>query len=277
MKHSVRLLLAFLCLTLPKTFGVTFDQWRANYFFNTELFTPSISGPTADPDGDGLFNLSEYALGTHPRVPESTPTLSPNVEPDGQSIPHLSTHYRASSDAEGVLLLPQVTGKLGARWRADQVFNLYLGGAEDGRKEFLATDQERSDVPDHRFIRLLIAKDGDEDGLPDDLEIAWGLNPNDAFDCMADSDGDGYGDYLEFMGATDPFNASDNLRRNEIPRPPENVQIFYNADGRREVVWDDRSDNEEYFVIYHTANNGVKTEIGRVGPGRTRFLLPEGY
>ncbi|MBS0659772.1 MAG: hypothetical protein JSR82_16145 [Verrucomicrobia bacterium] len=45
-----------------------FDGWRAAWFSPEELAQPAVSGPAADPDGDGIPNLLEYALGTPPRV-----------------------------------------------------------------------------------------------------------------------------------------------------------------------------------------------------------------
>lgn len=46
--------------------GETLDQWRARYFTAAQLADPAISGPAADPDGDGLGNQQEYWAGTHP-------------------------------------------------------------------------------------------------------------------------------------------------------------------------------------------------------------------
>jgi hypothetical protein len=42
------------------------DQWNLNYGFD-----PTADNSTADPDGDGLPNLAELALGTNPNVPDN--------------------------------------------------------------------------------------------------------------------------------------------------------------------------------------------------------------
>ena len=46
-----------------------FDAWRFQNFTGTELNNPSISSETADPDGDSLPNLVEYALALDPKLP----------------------------------------------------------------------------------------------------------------------------------------------------------------------------------------------------------------
>jgi len=45
-----------------------FDAWRREHFTEEELDDPNISGPDADPDGDGIPNLLEYAMGLDPKV-----------------------------------------------------------------------------------------------------------------------------------------------------------------------------------------------------------------
>lgn len=51
--------------------------------------------------------------------------------------------------------------------------------------------------------------DADGDGLPDDWERKYGLNPNDPADANADTDGDGFTNAEEFAAKTDPTNRND--------------------------------------------------------------------
>ena len=52
------------------TFAVgSFAQWQAHHFSNGEIVNPSVSGPEADPDGDRVSNLFEYAFRLDPREP----------------------------------------------------------------------------------------------------------------------------------------------------------------------------------------------------------------
>ena len=49
-----------------------------------------------------------------------------------------------------------------------------------------------------------VEADTDHDGLPNDWEKKYGLNPNDASDAAKDSDGDGFSNLEEFQAKTDP-------------------------------------------------------------------------
>ncbi len=55
---------------VDRTFQVaeTFVSWTLAHFSADERLDPAISGPSADPDGDGFANLLEYALGLDPRA-----------------------------------------------------------------------------------------------------------------------------------------------------------------------------------------------------------------
>lgn len=44
----------------------TFEDWAVHQFTAAQLADPSISGPMADPDGDGVPNLAEFAVGGNP-------------------------------------------------------------------------------------------------------------------------------------------------------------------------------------------------------------------
>jgi len=46
--------------------------------------------------------------------------------------------------------------------------------------------------------------DTDGDGILDQIELTWGLDPQDPNDAMTDLDGDGFSNYEEFRGETDP-------------------------------------------------------------------------
>ncbi len=53
-----------------EVFAQTYQSWLRLHFSGKERDDPSISGPDADPDGDGIPNLMEYALAGNPRQQE---------------------------------------------------------------------------------------------------------------------------------------------------------------------------------------------------------------
>ena len=58
--------------------ATSYATWRAANFSLEEVSLDLVSGPAADPDGDGIKNLIEYALGTDPKTASTSgqPTLT---------------------------------------------------------------------------------------------------------------------------------------------------------------------------------------------------------
>jgi len=70
-----------------------FTAWQDTHFTTAELSNGSISGATADPDGDGIPNLAEYALGHDPHVAEPSSIVSvTNQMVDGTNFVYLVHH-----------------------------------------------------------------------------------------------------------------------------------------------------------------------------------------
>ena len=67
--------------------------------------------------------------------------------------------------------------------------------------------------------------DTDGDGLPDDYEVAFSLNPNSSADRDLDPDGDGASNYKEFLAGTEPNDAA-SVFHVTLQRQPDRTLIF---------------------------------------------------
>lgn len=66
------------------TVATQFNLWQNDHFTPEELADPLVSGPDADPDGDGLSNDQEYLFGLLPLT--GNPSPSPAISLSGSQI-----------------------------------------------------------------------------------------------------------------------------------------------------------------------------------------------
>jgi hypothetical protein len=60
-------------IRIKRTKGTTFDTWRKLRFSTNDLANLAVSSENADPDGDGIPNLAEYAFGLEPTEVDAGP------------------------------------------------------------------------------------------------------------------------------------------------------------------------------------------------------------
>lgn len=102
-----------------------------------------------------------------------------------------------------------------------------------------------------------VNEDLDNDGLPDDWERYYGLNPNSSTGddgADGDPDGDGLTNAQEYASGRNPFEHENAPQT--VPKAPENVEIHLHGDGSRTYYWTDVSDNEDYFFIKIRSRSG---------------------
>lgn len=103
----------------PPELGSTYEDWLSRHFTQAERDNPQISGPTANPVGDGIVNILKYALGLDPRTPASGRDL-PQVEIDGGT---LRLTYPELHEPRDINYLPQMSVDLSG-WNGDGVIQV---------------------------------------------------------------------------------------------------------------------------------------------------------
>lgn len=128
------------------------DGWRRAHFSDAELADSTISGDLADPDGDRLANLMEFALGTNPRAADVNP-LAPRIEQD-----RLIVTYSRAKAATDVSLNVEASQDL-LDWHSGPAWFEEVDCQDDGPRRRLAV-RLVPPVPAHvsAYIRLRIQK-----------------------------------------------------------------------------------------------------------------------
>lgn len=256
---------------IPLAHAMAFEEWQALVFTPEELAESGVSGSAADPDGDGRNNSLEFAADTDPKTVDGFATPEAAFDAAG----HLTLTFTRRQQAAGFLYIPQVSGDL-LRWQSGPQHVASVSVApRDAQSDFVTVrDLLSADVGGSRFIRLMVAGDGDGDGLPDSWELLHGLSPFDPTDGYADFDNDGVSNADEFANGTDPLAEPIPPPGPTPPAAPSDVRVMTDPDGGRHIYWLSNSDNETYFVIRDYLPDGSVIELGRVGPGQTELYLP---
>jgi hypothetical protein len=71
--------------------------------------------------------------------------------------------------------------------------------------------------------------DSDGDGIPDDYEIANGLNANDNSDALLDSDSDGLSNLAEYLAGTDPQNVLSTFRITDVRKSGTDIVVSFGS------------------------------------------------
>lgn len=86
-----------------------FETWQ-NWIFNAaELANPAISGPNADPDGDGWSNFTEFVLGLAPEESRDPPNLIRTTIETEDEEDYLALEFEAWSGSSDVITALQVS------------------------------------------------------------------------------------------------------------------------------------------------------------------------
>ena len=134
-----------------------YDAWRFVRFTSAELSDSAVAGETADPDGDGLPNLLEYALGAEPLAPDSAARRpSAATTPDGRLT---LTHFQPSGRDDIAYAVEWAADLAAASWQsgAGVVTETARVATEGGE---LVTVQATTDLASspRQFLRLRVTR-----------------------------------------------------------------------------------------------------------------------
>ncbi len=205
------------------------DDWEAFH---------SVTDPGGDPDGDGLPNVEEYIYFTDPNNWDT----DGDSTGDGNEVLVYGTIPTDDASSSGYPAAPgaltatvELDESVGLAW-------LERANNENGYKierraipavgpppEFAEIATVGMDVAGfvdttavtfvHYEYRVAsyngmgqspysntahVVWDGDDDGMPDQWELEYGLDPDDPLDTLDDPDGDGLTNQQEYEGGTDP-------------------------------------------------------------------------
>ena len=128
------------------------EPWRASYFSAAELADPSISGDTADPDGDGIPNLLEYALNGDPRTANGSIKPKPSITDD-----HLTMSYIRRKAPTDVTYDLQVSSDVAGGWTSTGISEQILTD-DGGLQTVRVTDPALAGDNGKRFFKLKVGR-----------------------------------------------------------------------------------------------------------------------
>ncbi len=134
-----------------------YQLWRQANFTAAELTNSAISGDTADPDGDGIPNLMEYALGLNPKVPSLSGLPVAGIQNIGGTS-YLAMSYKEVLYNTDISYTVQVSGDL-TTWNSGPGFTKVVGSPVDngdGTETWTVRDLVPSGPLTARFLRLQV-------------------------------------------------------------------------------------------------------------------------
>jgi len=136
-----------------------YQQWQ-EASFGADANNPDIAGENADPDGDGIANLMEYALNLDPNVPSgSNGTPGHNGLPaiDMPNADLVAVVYRRNLAATDIIYTIEESDDLGQSdpWAPASVTESIL--SDDGQTQVISAAISHGGAP-RKFLRLKVTK-----------------------------------------------------------------------------------------------------------------------
>jgi hypothetical protein len=232
------------------------DWWCMQYFGTLNV------DPYADPDGDGLCNLSEFTLGTNPTNANSRSS----IHNDAQALflgytndPASAYPFSIANGTGSTLILTVSNTWIGSNY---QIYTKTSSGPWIVATNFVGTNNPTIVALTTNGVPLsLIVGDGadpDGDGLPSGYEVLAThtdpLLPDTGLtgtpDGYKNPDGDAYVNLEEMYNGTDPLTFN-------TPPPPTGFTVVINSDGTTTVTWNASVGSSGYTLERDTGSGFV--------------------
>jgi len=133
-----------------------YNAWRAARFSAAELAQPAISGDTADPDGDGLNNLLEYAFDRNPRRADGMGVLQTTMETEvGTGLRYLVVSFTRRKAPTDLTYTVEMSTDL-KTWDSGPGYTTELSATGSGVTELARIRIEPSSGATRQFARVKI-------------------------------------------------------------------------------------------------------------------------
>ena len=145
-------------IDLPRAATSTpYTSWQGSHFTAAELGNSAVSGDNADPDGDGIVNLMEYALGLDPKAAgrAGLPTVSRTIVESSSYLTLTYTKVKADTD---LTYLVEVSGDL-QTWNGGSAYTTDISTVDQGTTQQVTTrDLTPAAAGVRRFMRLRVTR-----------------------------------------------------------------------------------------------------------------------
>lgn len=140
--------------------ATAFDSWRGAYFTPLELADSGVSGDLADPDGDGLSNLLEFALSLSPRSNSSSSGVPASAVQNVGGTDYLTLTFKRRAPALDLTYTVQTNdGTLAAPgWLSNAVQVGTAVDHGDGTETVTFRDAAAVSSSTRRFMRVQITR-----------------------------------------------------------------------------------------------------------------------
>jgi hypothetical protein len=140
----------FTGLTVTTPAASQFQTYLSGFFTTAQMNNASISGPTADPDHDGIPNLLEYAFNLNPTLSDTT-----GMPVVGESNGYLSITFTERNLPTDLIYTVQVSGDM-QTWNSGSAYTTQVSSTTIDANTQSVTVRDNTPISgaSKRFIRV---------------------------------------------------------------------------------------------------------------------------